>query len=349
LSIREQINNLPDEQVADLEAKLHAKDGTITSLRADLKRALKRCGELSGALDSIASLSQDKRALSRPVKAMSRASSVHSAIPVIAWSDWHVAEIVTSRKTNGRNRYNPDIARTRSRKLCDNTLRLLNNARQNVAIDEAVLVLGGDFITGYLHEELAQTNAMGPMEESYFAQGLLEEELGRFIDSAKLSKLRIVCHRGNHGRTTRKVQFKNDYETSYETWIYWNLRDRISNSVTEWCIPEADVNYTTLITGHQLRTMHGHQIKYGGGVGGIAVPLNRWIAKQDQTTYAINTVLGHFHSFEPSSRFAINGSLKGWDEFAQSKGFPFEHPSQLMQLFDCKRKQFTARFPIFCE
>ena len=346
-SLRDKIGEISEEKITDFETKLHAKEGENRSLRADNKRLLERNRELTDALETIAAISSQDRVASRPLR--KKTSGEHAAIPIICWSDWHVAEVVTKSKTNGYNRYDPEIAKARARTNTESTIRLIDSCRMHVAIEEAVLILGGDFITGYLHEELAQTNAMGPVEESYFAQTLLEQEIQTFIEHSKLKKLRVVCHRGNHGRCTRKVQFKNDYETSYETWIYWNLRDRISGNGIEWVIPESDIHNTVLMPGYNLRTIHGHQIKFGGGIGGISVPLNRWIAKQDQTTPSVMTVLGHFHSFTPSDRFAINGSLKGWDEFAQSKGFPFEHPCQLLQLFDCKRKQVTARYPIFCE
>lgn len=345
--LKSQLGKVDEERFSDLETKLHAKDGENRSLRADNRRLLNRNKELMDSLDTIAAIGSQDKMSSRPVRKAK--GGKNAAIPIICWSDWHVAELVSKSKTNGYNQFTPEIAAKRAQVNTESTLKLLKNCRQSVGIDEAVLILGGDFITGYLHEELAQTNAMGPVEESYFAQSILETEVNTLISNAGLKKLRIICHRGNHGRNTKKIQFKNDYETSYETWIYWNLRDRLSGPGIEWIIPEADIYHTTLMPGYVLRTMHGHQIKFGGGIGGVSVPLHRWIAKQDQTVSASMTVLGHFHTFAPSSRFVINGSLKGWDEFAQSKGFPFEHPCQVLQLFDCKRKQVTARYPIFCE
>jgi len=338
---------MPDHRLTDMEEKLHERDGQLHAIRQDYKRLLKKNKILSDNLNALAALRGQDKMSARPVRTSKRSSN-HS-IPIIAWSDWHVAELVSSSKTNGRNKYSPEIAQARAKENTESTLKLINMARRNTNIDEAILLLLGDFITGYLHEELAQTNCMGPVEEAYFAQRVLEQEIATFIEHSKLKRVRIVALRGNHGRTTRKVQFKNDYETSYETWIYWNLRDRISQKNIEWVIPESDIHYTELYSGCYLRSMHGHQVKYGGGIGGVSVPLNRWIAKQDQTSVAMTTVLGHFHTFSPASRFGINGSLKGWDEFAQSKGFAFEHPCQLLQMFDCSRRQVTARFPIFCE
>jgi hypothetical protein len=347
MGLMDLIGDLPSDGEIGLDSKLHAAEGVIRSLEADVLRLKKVNQRLRESLDTIAAIASQDVVSSRPVKDDS--SPTTGVIPVVFWSDWHVAEKVDKSKTNGRNEFNPEVADARAKVNTESVLKLLKLIRLSSSADEMVLILGGDFITGYLHPELAETNCMGPVEEAYFAQSLLERELNTLISNAALKKIRIVYHRGNHGRTTKKVQYKNDYETSYETWIGWNLRDRVSGDGVEWVIPKSDVHYTELIKDVFLRTIHGHQIKYAGGIGGIAVPLNRWVAKQDQTQTAISTLLGHFHTYTPAGRFAINGSLKGWDEFAQSLGFPFEYPCQMMQLFDVERVQMTVRYPVFCE
>jgi len=338
-----------DRQVAAMESKLSAARGESASLRKDNERLVKRNQELSATLDQMANLVEQERIEAKPVRIDLKKEPNHHAIAIVHWSDWHVAERVYKSKTNGKNAFNPDICRARVKKLTENTLKLIELSRKHVVIDEMVFVLGGDFITGHLHEELAQTNCMGVTEECYFAQKLLEESVGAVIASAKMKKIRIVCHRGNHGRTTRKMQFKNDYETSFESLMYWNLRDRLTMDGVEWVIPQSDIAYTTLVKDVDLRTIHGHQIKYQGGIGGVSIPLTKWIIRQNQTRPAIATMLGHFHTFCPAATSSICGSLKGWDEFAQSHGFTFEEPSQLFMLFDCKRRHLTARHPIFVE
>jgi len=350
-SMAQQIRSVTneDKRLAALEAQVNAARGEATSLKKDNARLVKRNVELAATLDQMANLAEQERIAAKPIRLEAKNEPNHHAIALVHWSDWHVAEKVFRNKTNGKNAYSPEIARARVKTLTENTLKLIELTRKHVLIKEMVLVLGGDFITGHLHEELAQTNAMGVTEECYFAQSLLEESVGSLIASAGMEKTRIVCMRGNHGRSTRKVQFKNDFETSFETLIYWNLRDRLSGDGVEWVIPQSDINYTTLVRGVDLRIIHGHQIKYAGGIGGVSVPLTRWIVKQNQTRPAIATMLGHFHTFCPAATSSICGSLKGWDEFAQSHGFVYEPPSQLFMLFDCKRSHLTARHPIFVE
>jgi hypothetical protein len=349
-AIEKKLESITDEQrkIEILERQLAGARGECNSLRKDNQRLVSRNIQLSDTLDQHAALQLQDPVIIRPVKHTTKRDP-HSAIALIQWSDWHVAEVVEKSKTNGRNAFNPEICRKRVSTLVENTLALIDLHRQHVRIDEMVLVLGGDFITGYLHEELAQTNAMGVTQEVNFARELLEGSVGAVLASADMKNTRVVCLRGNHGRTTKKIQFKNDYETSYESLLYWTLRDRLSGDKVEWVVPETDISYTTLTKGYDLRAIHGHQVKYQGGIGGISVPLSRWIVRQDQTRKAVITMLGHFHTYNPASMYAICSCLKGYDEYAQSLGFPYEPPTQLFMLFDCKRNHITARYPIFVE
>lgn len=330
------------------ERRAAAREIELRSAKSTIRQLAKRVDDLSDALDSFAAIRESERISKRPVRRLQK-SDEHHAIAIVTWSDWHVAERVDKNKTHGRNQFNPEVCEARVSALADNSLRMLDVVRSHVRIDEVVLLLLGDFVTGYLHPELAETNCMGPMEEAFFAQQQLSSALQTFLGSCKAKRVRIVCHRGNHGRTTRKMQFKNDYETSVESFIYWNLRDQFAGDEVEWVIPKSDVAYTELQPGYLLRSIHGHQIRYGGGVGGISIPLNKWVYRQNATTPAVLTKLGHFHTFDPARTYGINGSIKGWDEFALSLGFAYEPPSQSIEVFDCRRKIVTARHPIFCE
>lgn len=334
-----------------LERKLAAKEAELRDASGRIRALSDRNTELSQALETYAGLVDQPLYEASPITLHKTKNGIHKAIPVFCWSDWHVAEVVDKTKTNGLNAYNPDVCQRRVKKLTENTLRMLEVLRAHVSVDECVFQLGGDFITGYIHPELAETNAMGPTEESYFAIQLLQEAVAQFVTNANLKKIRFVCLRGNHGRSThqRRMQYKNDWETSYETLIYRVLADRFQDKSLEWVISRSDICYTELMPGIKLRSIHGHQVRYQGGVGGIAIPLTKWVYRQNQTEKALLTMLGHFHSYEPSRNAVICGSLKGQDEYAMSNGFAYEPPSQCVTLFDCSRQVFTARYPIFCE
>jgi hypothetical protein len=354
LTLTEQIRQIAEKEQhlrpqIELERKVNALEYQIKGLKETRKQLADRNEELEDALLTYAGLHDQDRQDIGPLHLPSKRAK-HRAIPLINWTDWHVAEVVEKDKVNGLNEFNPEIAERRVDTLTENTIKMIRAMSKRVKIDELFLQLGGDFITGYLHDELAQTNAMGPTEESYFALKLLERSVGNLIETLKLPKVRVVCIRGNHARGTgRKMQYKNDFETSYETFIYRVLADRLASDTVEFIIPRTDVVYTEVMPGLLLRSIHGHQVRYAGGVGGISIPLNKWIQRQDKTIRAAFTMMGHYHTDYQCNEFAISGALKGYDEYAASHGFPFEPPSQSFSLFDTKRLRVTAKYPIFCD
>lgn len=274
-----------------------------------------------------------------------------AGVAIAMWSDWHVAEVVKSAKVRGLNKYTPEIAAHRAQTCAESTRRIFRHLHKSYAIDTMVLILGGDFITGYLHPELAQTNAMGPIEEGIYAVQLLLRSLRIVLEEKGIKHLRIVAHRGNHGRTTQKMQFKNDFETSYETWLYTHLRDLLGeDDRLEFIIPESDIHLTEIVKGYNIRTFHGHQFKYGDGVGGMTIPLSKFLSKQDRTEQAQFSLFGHYHSQSlPTTHSFCCGSLKGFDEYSMSKGFSHEPPLQGFMLFDAERKMMAQHLPVFCE
>ena len=60
----------------------------------------------------------------------------------------------------------------------------------------------------------------------------------------------------------------------------------------------------------------------------------RMVARKRQNTDFDYMVLGHFHQLimAPSSGFLLNGSLKGYDEYASIGNFAFEVPQQALWI-----------------
>ena len=329
----------------NLELKNRQLKGQVSIFRNKFEQAQKRTLELERLLDQYSQLSAVETLARKPVR--TRKPSRNSAVAILHFTDWHVGELVTKNKTNGLNRFNPEICKERVDQLIEGAISLIRLHQETFKIEELLIVLGGDFVTGFLHPELEQTNALGPVEEQYLAIELLYKAITQIFEAVEPKKLRIVCHRGNHGRSTHKMQFKNDFETNNETLLYWVLRDRLQDKRIEWVIEKNAITYTEIIEGVYLRTAHGHQIKFRNGVGGLLVPANRWVLKQNQTKKAALTMLGHFHTRNQMKGILVSGSLKGFDEYALELGFEYEPPSQSFDLFDLNRRQFSASWPIF--
>ena len=94
-----------------------------------------------------------------------------------------------------------------------------------------------------------------------------------------------------------------------------------------------------------VRFQHGHAIKYGGGVGGIYIPVNKSIAQWNRARHADLDIFGHFHQQVDGGNFLCNGSLIGYSAYALSIKASFEPPKQTLILIDKKRGK-TANWPI---
>lgn len=343
-------------KIADLDPATNSKrhlEVKISSLSAQLKEARESSKHWMDVADRERKNFEFLAAIQEPVERspiVSSSSESGRGVALANWSDWHVGEVVDKSKTGGRNAYSPEIARARSIKCTESTRKLWGYIKKSYDVDSMVLFLGGDFISGYLHPELAQTNAMPPVEETRYAKMLLIDAISHLLSDKSIKKMRIICARGNHGRTTYKVQFKNDYETSYESWLYWDLQDVFGNDGrVEFDVPKADVHTVKTTPSLMLRTYHGHQIKYSDGVGGLTIPLNKWQSKQDRIDRADFNLMGHYHMWSmPNSTTILNGSLKGFDEYALSHGFAFQEPLQTFALIDTKRRLVSQNFPVFC-
>jgi hypothetical protein len=203
--------------------------------------------------------------------------------------------------------------------------------------------------------ELAETNSMAPIEEARFAKRLIGAVLDHLREHSGVKRFTVVCSRGNHGRLTKKKQFKNSAGTNLESAIYWDLADRYTEKQGwTWRIPPSGLAYFDIRnpdgTSWTCRGYHGEQCKYQGGVGGLTIPLNKLQARWDKTTRADFNLMGHFHTFSrPNSTTLLNGSLKGFDEYALELGFPYEPPIQTLAIYDPRWRMVTTVHPLFAD
>lgn len=264
------------------------------------------------------------------------------AVAVWEASDWHVGERVTLGQTNGINEYNPDIAKSRAEQFFVHGLRLTNMMARDVTIGTIVLGLLGDFITGHLHQQAVETNYFAPVEETIYAQSLLVSGIQYLLDNSKY-ELVIVCQSGNHARQTKFAEFGSENGHSNEFFMYHAMREHFKHEKRiKFVISEGAHTYLD-IYGMYVRFLHGHDIKYGGGVGGITIPVNKAIAAWDRARPAFLTCFGHFHQRFDGGNFVANGSLIGYNSFALSIKASAEPPAQQLFLIDKVRgKTFTA-------
>ena len=250
-------------------------------------------------------------------------------------SDWHVGQVIKPSKVNGLNKFDANVCEARAKEVVSRWLRLVDASRQISNIRHAVIWLGGDFISGHIHDELIQTNSMSPVQEAVLAQRLIRDALHTISKQGKFETIRVVCNVGNHGRTTKKMQVATQVENSYEAMMYWLLKES-SPILAYWQIADGG-QIIVDDQGHKVRCQHGHAIKYGGGIGGLEIPIKKAIHRWSTSHRTLLDIFGHFHSYTPNARFVVNSSLVGYDDYALSIGAEYQPPSQTMLVIDRER------------
>lgn len=324
---------LAPEPVDLLQA--HVQKTAARDTRADLREALERLAETQARLDFAVRLRTAARDV--PTVARREASGLREGTAVVLCSDWHVEERVDAIRVNGRNEYAPEIARTRVRdRLAPAIVRLIESHRSLLQIRDLVLWLGGDLITGYIHEELLESNFLSPVEAALFVQDLCSYLIRYVLEHGKLDRVIVPCSYGNHGRLTPKPRISTGAQNSLEWYIYHQLqREFAGDPRVEFVVADGECLYLQLYD-FTLRFTHGDAVKYGGGIGGVHIPLRKAIAGWDTDIRADVTCFGHFHQYIPHPRYVGNGSLIGWSPYGVRIKADLEVARQAFFVIDSK-------------
>lgn len=275
----------------------------------------------------------------------------HRAIVASILSDLHFDEVVRPEEIGGLNAYNRDIAEIRLRLWAEKLIEVSRHYIAGVDLEGAVVMLGGDIFSGNLHD-LAETNEdtlMGSLLHwSERIAAALEVVAGEF------GKLHVPVVVGNHGRMTRKPRTKLrardnvDWALGHLVARHFQGDPRVTVTVTD----DPDQLVPIYSTMHLLT--HGDQVTGGGGIGGIWPPIMRMAARKQQRYAGVGTpfdviVMGHWHQLisAPTQGLIVNGSLKGYDEYASLNNFRAEPPQQAMWLVTPERG-ITVTAPLFC-
>ena len=267
------------------------------------------------------------------------------AVAIALASDWHVEETVEAASVNGLNEYRLPIAKTRIEKFFSTIARLTEIERHGAKIDDLILWLGGDLMTGMIHEELAESNSKTPTQVILWLQDRLADGLATLKPHFK--RIIIPTSYGNHGRTTIKTRHATGAAHSYEWLLYRILEGRFhGDQQIEFQIADSYFNFME-VYGRRLRFHHGDALKYNGGVGDISIGVNKAIAAWNRSPNRADLDLfGHWHRYQQNSNWLCNGSLIGFNAYALSIKASFEPPLQTYFLLDKKRGR-TMTSPIY--
>jgi hypothetical protein len=324
-----------------LRDKREGKDAQIAALREKIVGLETELGSLK---DFSQLTPQASKILAKEAHDQSESAAV------VVWSDHHNEERVDPGQVSGKNEFNLQIYDRRFSQLVHGTLSWLGIEQQKTSIRTLVIALLGDFFTNSIHEDLAEANFLAPMDAAYNAQSHLIGGIEYILShTPKTLELLIVCHSGNHARTTKKQRIATEAGNSLEHFMYYVMRDHFKgNPRVKFQIAEGYHSYVTFFEKYVVRFHHGHAIKYQGGVGGISISANKAIAQWNKARPDVNLdVFGHFHTRYDGGSFISNGCLIGYSAYAVSIKGSYEKPSQTFFLINKQYLEKTLTSQIY--
>lgn len=290
-----------------------------------------------------------------PKWAVPKRSSKPRGTALFMLSDLHLDEVVRPEEMQGVNAFNRDIALLRLEKAVTQVPVLAKQFLNSYQYDGAVLILGGDIFSGLIHDELVELNEAPMLASLDFWLDPMATVIDLMVE--EFQNLLVVGVFGNHGRNSPHKRFKGAAQNNFDWFLYRQLeRHFAGDDRIRWNVPEAPDAYFELY-GYKHLVTHGNQANGGSGISGLLTPISLLDHRKRKRDSSIPTIgasshmwLGHFHQYLPMGQITINGSLKGYDDFAWSHNFPFEEPQQAFAVITPEHN-VTWQTPIFasCE
>lgn len=345
------------EMLRDQQEIIRAKNAEINALTRDLRKVEREEDSRESIREQIMGLMA--RSPEPPAWIDRHKGSGQRGVPTCLWTDWHMGEVVNPDIVGGLNKFNETVAKRRAATLVDVTVELAyeHMGRAKYEYPGAVVMLGGDMITGNIHPDLSLTNDMTNQRAINVTTDLLASCIERM--ASKFGKLFIPCVTGNHPRDTsysrRRLHSLPAY-TSHEWVIYCNLERHFKTSKhVQFMIP-GGTDAIFSVVGHRYLLTHGDNngVKGGDGIIGALGPIVRGALKvhdsEAQVGVDIDTlVMGHWHQRVDIDGIIVGNSFIGYNSFGRSGlRAKFTTPSQLL-WFTHPKYGITARWPVYLE
>jgi predicted phosphodiesterase len=254
-------------------------------------------------------------------------------VPMLLISDLHVGERVDPAQVNGVNAYDLEVAERRLARVTGKAIDLIRLRSAGTMPRRAVVMMGGDLVSGWLHEELQKTDVCTPLEAVNWCVGRLVGMFDRLLDTGMhVSALWVA---GNHGRLSKRPPAKLSAAERFDWLIaqmvarHYQGQDRIRHY-----IPSSN-EALFAVYGHRYLLMHGDELGVKGGDGFIGAigPIMRGEAKAARSAAQVGRdfdtlVMGHYHTPLWLPRAIVNNALVGFNEYARAQRFGFHRPSQ---------------------
>ena len=230
-------------------------------------------------------------------------------------------------------------------------LNLANYRRNITQLDDLIVPMLGDMISGDIHEELARSNITNCMQQMIRGANLIAQAL-MFL-APHFKTVRVPCVVGNHGRMTRKPPMKDkymDWDYMLYQWVATFCKNQ-KNMTFE--IPKSYLHIFSIYNNNIL-IMHGDSISGAGSTMSItkAITNLRGVMQyktnvgEEKSGVKVKEIkfdcamIGHFHRIDEidigTGELHICGTMKGPDEFALQRLHTATKPKQLVTYWHPK-------------
>lgn len=321
---------MKNKTLADLKAA-HDPATIIAALRKELEEARTVASTAEVMREFVGTARLAVHELDLPTWVFEPKRAKAPGVPKLMLSDLHWGEQVRPAQIGGVNIYNLATAHRRMRQVVETTIALCKILDPSMGYPGIVLPLGGDMISGNIHDELAASNELNTMPTLMDLYRVLVAVITLMADT--FGHVFLPCVSGNHDRDTKKIWSKDRNHTSFGWLLYQFLASHFEKDkrVTFYIPDGSDALYR--IYGTRYLLTHGDQFRGGDGIIGPLGPVTRGEQKKNTRNAAVGQdydvmEFGHFHKRMLTARLRGNGSLKGYDEYAADNNFGFEPASQ---------------------
>jgi len=253
---------------------------------------------------------------------------------VIHLTDLHAGKIVKNQE--GELIYNEQIFRSRISRLCEQTLKLLdNNISKGVPINDVVIISTGDLANGEgIYSTQAFEQEIAPPSQVMLVVDVITKLITSLLD--RNLPIKFYGVRGNHGRTGKDA----DVASNWDLMIYMVL-DFWSKFVLK--NPKLQIKYTETehlrfdIRGHGCLIRHicPEQVDSPSG----RVKINEWARRHNVEVI----VYGHYHHagiFDCDSiRVFRGGSTVGGDSLSDNMA---KHSEPIQLIFGINEQRVST-------
>lgn len=343
----------PLEQFADEKAQaVYEENAEIARSNRVLRQAVRdREEELAAVkkrLDVYEALDAAQVAPPKWLTPKARKGERHLAIPSLLVTDIHWGEKVVPDEIGGLNCYDTQIAEQRIRRAAEGSVKLCRDYLSGVEYEGLSLMLGGDLLSGDIHDELRETNVETTTESVVWVMEALIAATRVLADH--FGKVSIEAVTGNHGRTTKKPRAKRRAQDSYDGLVYRLMARELAGDarINMRVAKGPDAHFKVYDTSYCLT--HGDQFRGGSGISGALAPLLLGVHRKRRRDAKAGTpwdvlVMGHFHTSHFLGDLIVGGAVVGYNEYAYSIQAPPEEARTAMWL-NTPERGITTYMPV---